>query len=78
MDGNFPIRDLLPLRPFDGVHFAPAPQPALASLADRLMSWIERTRSRRALSQFDDRMLRDIGIDRGTAYNEVQKPFWQG
>ena len=77
MDGNFPIRDLLPLRPVDIARFAPAKAPVLVTAAEKLMGWIERVRSRRTLGLMDDRMLRDIGIDRGTAYQEVQKPFWR-
>ena len=33
-------------------------------------------RSRHQLAQLDDRMLRDIGIDRATAKNEALKSFW--
>lgn len=77
MDGNFPIRDLLPLRPVDMAQFTPAKAPVLVGLADKLLSWVERVRSRRTLGLMDDRMLRDIGIDRGTAHQEVQKPFWR-
>ena len=33
-------------------------------------------RSRRQLALLDDRMLRDIGIDRATAKNEALKSFW--
>ena len=68
MDGNFPIRDLLPLRPVDIARFAPAKTPVLLGLADKFMGLVERVRSRRTLDMMDDRMLRDIGIDRGTAH----------
>ncbi len=74
---KFPVRDLLPLRQVDIDRFAPKPAPVLVSLADKLMSFVERVRSRRTLGLMDDRMLRDIGIDRGTAYQEIQKPFWR-
>lgn len=39
--------------------------------------WYERDRQRRHLAQLDDRLLRDIGIDRLTAMEEFSKPFWQ-
>ena len=78
MDGNFPIRDLLPLRPQDIAPYQPAPQPALVSLADKVFAWVERVRSRRTLGLLDDRMLRDIGVDRGSVHDEIQKPFWRG
>lgn len=39
--------------------------------------WYERSRQRRRLAQLDDHLLRDIGIDRLAAMEEVTKPFWQ-
>jgi uncharacterized protein YjiS (DUF1127 family) len=30
------------------------------------------------LGALDDRMLRDIGIDRATAHREAGRPFWDG
>jgi uncharacterized protein YjiS (DUF1127 family) len=39
--------------------------------------WHERTRQRRALAAFDDRLLRDIGITRSQAERECNKPFWR-
>ena len=38
--------------------------------------WQARARERAALGRLDDRMLRDIGVDRATAHYEVTKPFW--
>ncbi|QQS15018.1 MAG: DUF1127 domain-containing protein [Rhodospirillales bacterium] len=46
---------------------------AFAWWADRQ----ELARSRRALLTLDDRMLRDIGVDRATARDEGEKPFWR-
>jgi uncharacterized protein YjiS (DUF1127 family) len=37
----------------------------------------DRRRQRRALAQFDDRLLSDIGISRCDAEREVEKPFWK-
>jgi uncharacterized protein YjiS (DUF1127 family) len=60
-------------------HLGPTPaRPVLISLVDQLLDLIERARSRRNLSKLDDRMLRDIGLDRGTAHSEARKPFWRG
>ena len=42
-----------------------------------LMLWYERHRQRRHLARLDERLLRDIGIDRADAMREVSKPFWQ-
>jgi uncharacterized protein YjiS (DUF1127 family) len=39
--------------------------------------WYERSRQRRRLAQLDEHLLRDIGIDRLAAMEEVSKPFWQ-
>ncbi len=39
--------------------------------------WRERTRQRQRLATLDDRMLKDIGINRLTARMEVTKPFWR-
>jgi uncharacterized protein YjiS (DUF1127 family) len=54
---------------------------ALASLrttAARLIgTWLTRVRSRRALRRLDDRLRRDIGVDRYAAMAEARKPFWR-
>ena len=39
--------------------------------------WLRRRRQRRDLLQLNDRLLRDIGIERGAARREAQKPFWR-
>jgi uncharacterized protein YjiS (DUF1127 family) len=41
-----------------------------------LFAWLERARSRRQLAELDDRMLADIGLDRATAHEEAERPFW--
>jgi uncharacterized protein YjiS (DUF1127 family) len=40
--------------------------------------WLTRRRERLALAELDDRLLRDIGIDRLTALREAERPFWDG
>lgn len=52
-------------------------QEFLVRILDRVAVWQERTAARRQLARLDDRMLRDIGIDRATADTEAAKPFWQ-
>ena len=42
-----------------------------------LQSWYERSRQRRRLARLDERLLRDIGLDRVTAMEEISKPFWR-
>jgi len=44
---------------------------------ETLSLWYERSRQRRQLARMDDRLLRDIGLDRASAMEEVSKPFWQ-
>lgn len=43
---------------------------------EKAMTRTELARSRRQLSQLDERLLRDIGIDRATARFEANKGFW--
>ncbi|NKC15625.1 MAG: DUF1127 domain-containing protein [Gammaproteobacteria bacterium] len=45
-------------------------------LLKQLAVWHERASSRRRLADLDERMLRDIGLDRATAGAEANKPFW--
>jgi uncharacterized protein YjiS (DUF1127 family) len=51
---------------------------AAVRLADSLVGWLQRARSRRVLAQMDERMLHDIGITRDAALSEHAKPFWRG
>jgi len=55
-----------------------------ARIAERLIDganclhlWRERAAQRRSLLTLDDRILRDIGINRAVASNEARKPFWR-
>jgi len=50
---------------------------AVAVGIDTLMSRAELARSRRQLAELDERLLRDIGLDRATARFEASKPFWE-
>jgi uncharacterized protein YjiS (DUF1127 family) len=43
---------------------------------EALMDRAEVRKSRRQLAELDDRLLRDIGLDRGTARYEATKGFW--
>ena len=49
----------------------------LVQIVHTLFAWHERTRSRRQLAGLNERLLRDIGIDRATAARELDKGFWQ-
>lgn len=48
------------------------------AVADSIRLWQRRRKSRRHLLWLDDRLLRDIGIDRRAALEEARKPFWRG
>jgi len=43
----------------------------------QLQFWRNRAASRSMLASLDDRMLRDIGLDRATADEESRTPFWR-
>jgi len=43
---------------------------------EAVMTRAELARSRRQLAQLDERLLRDIGLDRGAARHEATKGFW--
>ena len=49
---------------------------AVAVGVDTIMTRAELARSRRQLAELDERLLRDIGLDRGTARYEASKSFW--
>jgi uncharacterized protein YjiS (DUF1127 family) len=43
---------------------------------EALVTRAEVRKSRRQLAELDDRLLRDIGLDRGVARHEASKGFW--
>ena len=42
-----------------------------------LLRWQERATQRHTLATLDDRLLEDMGLDRGAAAAEAAKPFWR-
>jgi uncharacterized protein YjiS (DUF1127 family) len=44
---------------------------------DTVLRWQERIRGRKELQRLDDRLLKDIGINRIDALREANKPFWK-
>ncbi|AWI83693.1 hypothetical protein CEW88_08365 [Alloyangia pacifica] len=61
---------------------AQKPLPPFAALALRVAvvtaQWSERRRTRRALIDLDDHLLRDVGLERHVALREARRKFWQG
>lgn len=49
----------------------------LATIWMFLNVWAERRRQRLALARLSDGMLRDIGLSRSAAGEEIRKPFWR-
>jgi uncharacterized protein YjiS (DUF1127 family) len=69
---NLPIRDAAgPASPRFDVGSALHRSRAL------LRTWLARRRQRRALSDLDDHLLRDLGLTRAAAAREEAKPFWR-
>ncbi len=44
---------------------------------DELRNWLRRSNERYALTQLNERQLRDIGLNRELVSSEVTKPFWR-
>ncbi|WP_322845450.1 DUF1127 domain-containing protein [Pseudomonas sp. B33.4] len=56
----------------------PASRPnALQRLFHSLWGSLERARTRRLLSQLDNRDLADLGLSHADRVNELDKPFWR-
>ena len=49
----------------------------VARLLGRLLLWQARAQERQVLASLDDRLLKDIGLDRGQVMAEADKPFWR-
>lgn len=41
-----------------------------------IVVWQDRAEQRHALSELNERMLKDIGVSNVDAYKEARKPFW--
>lgn len=48
-----------------------------SGVLERLSDILERSRQRRRLLAMDDRMLKDIGLNRADAWAEARKPGWK-
>ena len=47
------------------------------AVPEALIAWQTRAQARGALRLMDERLLRDMGIDRAEAFHEANKPFWK-
>ncbi|WGW02654.1 DUF1127 domain-containing protein [Tropicibacter oceani] len=58
------------------------PLPPLTTFALRVAvvtaKWAQHRRTRKALGQLDDHLLKDVGLDRRSAQREARRMFWQG
>ena len=43
-----------------------------------VLTWLERSRSRRQLSELPAYLLKDIGLNEADRYQETTEPFWRG
>ena len=57
------------------------PLPPISAVALRfvvvLTKWDERRRTRRSLGALDPHLLQDIGLTKGEARLEAERPFWK-
>jgi uncharacterized protein YjiS (DUF1127 family) len=72
--GRLWARPGLRRRVFPGLRVAWLP---IARMASALRLWRQRSRQRRTLAELDERLLRDIGVNRLAARQECNKWFWQ-
>lgn len=49
----------------------------IAGMAGALEGWRQRHEQRRALAMLSDHLLRDVGLTRQDAEEELRKPFWR-
>lgn len=81
------MRSTYEMSPFQAAAAHPAPHAATGTLAhlragfdgafDLFARWRRRAAERRALRQFDDHLLRDIGLDRPRLEEMAARPFWR-
>ena len=50
----------------------------IITVANTLLKWDLRVRTRRTLTRLTDAELNDIGLTRDDADTEARRPFWQG
>ena len=51
--------------------------PGARGVMTAVLGWLERHRQRRALEQFSDHMLKDMGVSRADVERETSKQFWR-
>lgn len=48
----------------------------LKNVQSTLFAWVQRHRSRKALAELNEHMLRDVGLTKEQVQAEIIKPFW--
>jgi uncharacterized protein YjiS (DUF1127 family) len=61
-----------------GRHLRPHRTLLTERLRRLVVRWVSLRRERLELAELDERLLRDIGIDRIAAQREAARPFWDG
>jgi uncharacterized protein YjiS (DUF1127 family) len=64
-------------RPCTGRGTAASRSLILGLIVATLREWRRRHVGRRELANFDERTLRDLGLDPGVVNHEVRQPFWR-
>ncbi len=81
MNNAYDCSELAPTRrtnrPFQAVGLLRTLARAPIAFIELLLLWQGRAEQRGRLRQFDDRMLRDIGLSRADVEMEANKPFWR-
>ena len=67
----------VPLLGSQGWIVAPAGGEPRRGIAAHLLQWLQRSRTRREITELDDHLLRDIGLTRSDVMAESRKHFWQ-
>jgi uncharacterized protein YjiS (DUF1127 family) len=72
-----PVADMMAQPALPAQRRRPTLGRAARAVAHQPLLWVARMKQRRALMRLDDRLLADVGLSRGDAVVEYNKPFWR-